>query len=153
LPPGNFNQFQQNFDQAQQAGGMFAMFVTVMMVLVGSLILIAIIRSISNSARNASLPIQIEPAKVVTKRFHVSGGGGGRNDMAGSPVWENYYVTFELQNGERIELGVKGPEYGMLAEGDIGELTYQGTWYKGFQRNAGARLCGPGDEAGDSNRQ
>ncbi len=44
------------------------------------------------------------------------------------------FVTFELEKGERIELGVKGSEYGMLAEGDRGRLSYQGTRYLGFER-------------------
>lgn len=43
-------------------------------------------------------------------------------------------VTFELENGKRLELGVKDPEYGMLAEGDRGRLSYQGTRYLGFER-------------------
>ena len=33
-----------------------------------------------------------------------------------------------------MELPVTGPEYGMLAEGDRGRLTFQGTRYLGFER-------------------
>ena len=40
----------------------------------------------------------------------------------------------ELENGKRLELGVKDPEYGMLAEGDQGRLSWQGTRYLGFER-------------------
>ena len=46
----------------------------------------------------------------------------------------SYYVTFELENGGRMELSVKGSEYGMLVEGDTGALSYQGTRYLGFER-------------------
>ena len=46
-----------------------------------------------------------------------------------------YHVTFEIEEtGERIEFQVTGSEFGMLAQGDIGALTYQGTRYKGFDR-------------------
>ena len=36
------------------------------------------------------------------------------------------------------EFLVSGTEYGMLAEGDSGELTFQGTRYLNFQRNESA---------------
>lgn len=45
-----------------------------------------------------------------------------------------YYVTFEVESGDRIELNVNGGEYGMLAEGDRGKLTLQGTRFLGFDR-------------------
>ena len=45
-----------------------------------------------------------------------------------------YYATFEVESGSRIELAVRGEEYGMLAEGDRGRLTFQGTRYQGFER-------------------
>ena len=45
-----------------------------------------------------------------------------------------YFVTFEVESGDRIELEVNGTEYGMLAEGDIGKLIFQGTRYLGFER-------------------
>ena len=46
----------------------------------------------------------------------------------------SYYVTFQVESGDRIELPVSGREYGMLAEGDIGKLTFQGTRYLLFER-------------------
>jgi len=46
-----------------------------------------------------------------------------------------YFVTFELENGKRLEFSVNDGEYGMLAEGDSGELTWQGTRYLGFERS------------------
>ena len=44
-----------------------------------------------------------------------------------------YHVTFELDNGERLELRVKRYEYNELSIGDRGMLTHQGTRYKGFE--------------------
>ena len=43
-------------------------------------------------------------------------------------------VTFQVESGDRIELQVKGNEYGMLVEGDYGKLSFQGTRYLGFER-------------------
>ena len=57
--------------------------------------------------------------------------------VAKRPNGLNYYVTFQLDGGERMELAVDGRTYGLLAEGDAGQLTFQGTRYLGFVRNTG----------------
>ena len=36
---------------------------------------------------------------------------------------------------DRMELRLSGTEYGQLAEGDTGRLSFQGTRYLGFERN------------------
>lgn len=46
----------------------------------------------------------------------------------------SYFVTFQVESGDRMELHVAGHEYGMLIEGDRGKLTFQGTRYLGFER-------------------
>ena len=46
----------------------------------------------------------------------------------------SYYVTFQVESGDRMELSVTGSEYGMLVEGDEGKLSFQGTRYLGFER-------------------
>ena len=43
-----------------------------------------------------------------------------------------YYVTFQVESGDRMEMLVSGMEYGMLVEGDYGKLTFQGTRYLDF---------------------
>jgi len=45
-----------------------------------------------------------------------------------------YHITFEVESGDRMELQISGREYGLLAEGDVGKLTFQGTRYKNFER-------------------
>lgn len=45
-----------------------------------------------------------------------------------------YYVTFQVDSGDRMELPMTGSEYGMLAEGDVGKLTFQRTRYLSFER-------------------
>lgn len=47
-----------------------------------------------------------------------------------------YYVTFEVESGDRLEFAVTGLEYGQCAEGDEGKLTFQGRRYRGFERIA-----------------
>ena len=47
----------------------------------------------------------------------------------------SYHITFETQEGDRLELRVKRYEYNELAVGDRGMLTHQGTRYLGFERS------------------
>lgn len=46
-----------------------------------------------------------------------------------------YYVTFEFESTDRMEFEVSGKEFGMIAEGDIGVLKFQGTRYLDFKRD------------------
>ena len=75
---------------------------------------------------NDAMPKVTVNAKAVSKRAHVF----GRRHASTC-----YYVTFELDGGERTELSVFGSAYGMIAEGDEGALTFQGTRFLGFERN------------------
>ena len=114
-----------------------------MMVLIGIfavLLIGAIGRGVYVWIRNNNSPRETVNAKVVTKRMKVSGHGNTmmRSNATmtgvGSSTYTRYFVTFELENGKRLELGMKDSEYGMLAEGDQGQLSYQGTRYLGFER-------------------
>ena len=48
----------------------------------------------------------------------------------------SHYVTFQFESGDRTEFSLGGSQYGMLAEADIGMLTFQGTRYLGFVRDS-----------------
>lgn len=95
--------------------------------LVLGFILFAIIKGIRQWHHNNQQPQLTVEATVVGKRTQVSGSG----DRHASTY---YYVTFETEDGDRMEFGVLGSEYGLLAEGDLGRLTFQGTRYLGFER-------------------
>jgi hypothetical protein len=96
-------------------------------VAVPAIIVVVIVQSVKENQANDRAPIQTMLAIVVAKRSRVSGGG----DMMTSTT---YYATFEVETGERLEFRVPGREYGQLAEGDRGALTYQRTRYHGFAR-------------------
>lgn len=38
-------------------------------------------------------------------------------------------LIFQIDSGDQMELTVRGSEYGILAEGDVGMLSFQGTRY------------------------
>jgi len=48
-------------------------------------------------------------------------------------VSKRYFVSFETANGDQMEFRVAGPEYRMMAEGDEGMLSFQGTQYLEFE--------------------
>ena len=76
-------------------------------------------------------------AKIVGKRHNVDvhHHNAGNNSGIHTTTSTTYYVTFELEDGKRLEFHVKGRIYGLLAEGDCGTLSYQGTRYLNFERN------------------
>ena len=66
-------------------------------------------------------------AKVVAKRTFV-----GR-DEAQNP-YTQYFVTFELYSGERIEMEIPGPDFGLMVEKDQGKLRYEEKRFISFER-------------------
>ena len=104
-----------------------ALFVLVFCLVLG-IIIVSIVRGIGEWGRNNQSPRLTVEAAVVAKRTSVS--GGGQHGMAST----TYYVTFQVESGDRMELRVSGGEYGMLAEGDTGRLSFQGSRYLGFER-------------------
>src|SRR3954471_3716450 len=82
--------------------------------LVFGLIAVALFRGFAQWSRNNASPVVSVEAKVVAKRTDTSG------RMSGGRVWTEYYVTFEMKDGQRREYEVEGEEFGVLVEGDRG---------------------------------
>ena len=76
-------------------------------------------------------------AEVVTKRLDVQTWhhAGDEHSMGHTSSWTDYYATFQVESGDRMEFEVDGSDYGLLVQGDIGKLSFQGTRYLGFERN------------------
>ena len=100
-----------------------------------STVLISLLKGVKEWNKNNHSPRLTVPATVVTKRTDItrrrSGGTNGHHHYHTST---NYYVTFEVESGDRMELHLSGSEYGLLVEGDEGKLSFQGTRYLGFER-------------------
>ncbi len=130
-----------NFGTTWGSDGGFSPLMTVLIAIFAALLIGAIGRGLYVWIRNNRSPQETAEARVVAKRMKVSGHGGhaaaGRvssMNMVSSSTYTRYFSTFELDNGKRLEFSVKDPEFGMLAEGDRGRLSYQGTRYLGFER-------------------
>lgn len=120
-------------------GMLFPSMFTLVFLFVFGIIIFTIIRNLRQWNYNNKQPVLIVDALVISKRTHVSrrhhhhGHGHGHGHMH-SHSSTSYYVTFEVESGDRMELSVNGSEYGLLAEGDAGRLKFQGTRYLGFDR-------------------
>ena len=91
---------------------------------------------VKEKRKNDASPRLSVPATVVTKRTNVSHRHHhGANDMDYCTTDTTYYVTFQVESGDRMELRMTGRDYGMLFEGDHGTLHFQGTRYLGFDRS------------------
>lgn len=97
-------------------------------------IAVGIVRSLTTAVVNLSEPVITRTARVVGRREETSV-QGGTDDMPATSSTD-YFVTFEFDNGDRAEFGVRAHEYAMLAEGDVGVLSSRGTWFEGFERHA-----------------
>ena len=100
------------------------LFIWITFIIVFGIIIFGIFSSIKQGIKNNNSPLLTVPAKVVSKRIYVRG----------EHSHTTYYVTFEVQSGDRMELRVDGDEYGMLVEEDLGLLSFQGTRYVSFER-------------------
>lgn len=108
---------------------------TIIMVLVLSVFIFIFISGIRGWHQNNKSPVLSVVARVVAKRTKVSGSsnmGADGVSTSGSSTW--YYATFEVESGDRMEFSVQGKVYGLMAEGDKGKLTFQGTRFLEFER-------------------
>ena len=122
--------FGFNFD-------MFSVMFSIVFFMVIGVFAVVFVRGIMQWNKNNRSPRLTVPARVVAKRADVS---HHHHHDSGTHVGHTststiYYVTFEIESGDRIELNVQGYDYGMLVEGDRGKLSFQGTRYLGFERS------------------
>ncbi len=115
--------------------GMFGVLFAIVFLLVTGTFVVVLVKGIGEWNRNNHSPKLTVPATIVSKRTNVSrhrhGGANGHHHHHTSTT---YYVTFQVESGDRMELNMSGQEYGMLIEGDRGNLSFQGTRYLGFER-------------------
>lgn len=108
--------------------------------LVLGMIIFTLVQGIMTWHKNNQSPRLTVEATVVAKRVNVEHhhhhNAGDATGAHGHHTLTNtyYYVTFQVESGDRMEFHVSGSEYGMLVEGDKGKLMFQGTRYLSFDR-------------------
>lgn len=122
------------------SGDWFFNFGPIFIALIFIIIFISIIGMLFSSFKqwkeNENSPQLTVPAIVKVKRTNVTRHTHHHheNNHHSHSTSTKYFITFEFESGDRSEFHVSGKEYGMLAEGDIGKLTFQGTRYLDFTR-------------------
>lgn len=77
-------------------------------------------------------------ATVVSKRSNITVHHHTGDSVYPHTSTTSYYATFQVPSGDRMELSVPSTEYGLLVEGDEGDLTFQGSRFLSFDRRWGA---------------
>lgn len=119
--------------------GLFRILFMVMFVAILFVFMFNAGKSLMEWSKNNRSPKLTVAARVVAKRENVSvhhhHGNGAGHTMRST----TYYAAFEFDGGDRMELRLSGRVYGLLAEGDAGLLTFQGTRFLDFQRQGAAQ--------------
>lgn len=127
--------FRYEFDDTSPFFWVFlVVFILIFLVVIGIFVYI-IVRNVGQWNKNNHSPRLTVNARIVGKRMDIT--NRHRTRMGGtmytpSSTW--YYVTFRFDSGDRMEFPVNAFQYGMMSEGDYGQLTFQGTRYIDFKR-------------------
>ena len=113
-------------------GDIFYILFMVMFVSIFAIVMITILNELFTWNKNNHSPVLTVYATVIDKRENYRHRSGGVNHVGSSVTL--YYVSFEVESGDRMEFRVRGDEYGLLVKGDQGQLTFQGTRYLSFER-------------------
>ena len=109
---------------------MFNLIFVLVFLLVAGIFIYVVVTGIAEWSNNNNSPRLTVSALIVAKREQVH----HSHMQTGVHTHRKYFVTFEVESGDRMELSVPVGEYGLLAEGDRGQLSFQGTRYLGFER-------------------
>ena len=104
----------------------FIVVFVIIFILFLTVFVLVLVRGVRQAHRNNQSPVLVIEALVVSKRQHIS--------RTYEHLSTSYYATFEAETGSRMELELSATDFGLLAEGDRGRLTFQGTRSLGFQR-------------------
>lgn len=106
---------------------------TIIPIIIGVIFVIVIgtlIARFVHFAAQKTKPVIEAGAMLIDKREHIWR-SGGVNDVS---THTSYYATFELENGQRMELAIPDHKIGLIVKGDTGMLSYQGTLFVAFNR-------------------
>lgn len=101
------------------------MFVAIFGLAIGTIVS-SFARSAKQNRKNDASPRLSTEATIVDKRTHVWG----------DHSHTDYFVTFQFESGDRLELEIPRDQIGYLVEGDKGKLHFQGTRFLDFERQS-----------------
>lgn len=118
----------------------FGILFWIMFLAVFGIIIVILVKNLKQWNKNNHSPRLTVEATVVSRRQNVSHHNtANAGDITGAHGYATtssttYYATFQVESGDRMELSIPGSQYGMLAEGDRGRLSFQGTRFLNFER-------------------
>ncbi len=121
-----------SFELIQNLSSIFMVVFLIFFVLIFSMVIYTFIKNARKAASIRKAPRIKVPAVVVSKRSAV------RRNNNSSMNLMSYFVTFEFESGDRLELSSEGEDFGLLSEGDRGIVTFQGTLLISFERETSA---------------
>lgn len=98
--------------------------------LVFGTIIFTLIGSLRQWNKDNHSPRLTVPATVVGRREHRSRSGSREHRH----YTTRYYITFQFESGDRLELHIPSNQFGYIVEGDRGNLTFQGSRFLSFER-------------------
>lgn len=120
--------------QANHSMSLIPKVVTFFFIGIAILGVITYLRINAEYRRNMKQPIVTNRAKLLAKRVEVKGHKNPDKDPKLNPTASIYHVLrFRRQDGSLHEYDVQEEEYNRYHEGEVGELSTQGTWFKDFK--------------------
>ena len=106
-------------------------------ILFAAIIGVSLIIIVAHWIKDRRSPRIVVQATISDKRIQKDYVSRLRNASPGTHLHRiiTYYVIFDLETGEHIELRISKLKYAELKKGSSGKLTFQGTRYIGFERN------------------
>ena len=135
-----YNKNRISLRRKKRLFNLIEMLFPIMFILIFIIIVFTFVKGIATWFKNNNSPRLTVSARIVAKRQNTTHNNQpNAGDISGAHGFHtisstSYYVTFQVDSGDRMELSVSGSEYGVLAEGDKGQLTFQGTRYLTFDR-------------------
>lgn len=137
-----YNKNRISLRRKKRMFNLIEMLFPIMFILIFIIIVFTFVKGIATWFKNNNSPRLTVSARIVAKRQNTTHNNQpNAGDISGAHGFHtisstSYYVTFQVDSGDRMELSVSGSEYGVLAEGDKGQLTFQGTRYLTFDRES-----------------
>lgn len=113
--------------------GIFGVIFILLFILVFATFIVVFSRIIRQKRKDDRSPRLTVSVTVVSRRADVRVHHHNNTNMHHTTS-TTYYATFEVESGDRMELHVPATEYGLLIEGDQGDLTFQGSRFLSFER-------------------
>ena len=112
---------------------MFGLMFSIPFLMFTVVFVVILVKIVGQWHKNNQSPRLTVEATVVAKRGHTTHHHDAGN-LSHSHSSTTYYVTFQFESGDRLELHVPHNQFGYLVEGDRGALTFQGTRFLEFER-------------------